>query len=150
MTGLTDTYLLRFVALGLDREIHFRVKKTTLFLKAMKIVSEKLGQPLPSLRFYFKKTKIKSDDTPLKLRMKTNDYIHVLIKNATNIREQAEFLKARLKSEKRKRGIPAMRLLGLSKSGLSVKWTIGLPSISGLTQQSTSRNWWPLLVKFQR
>ena len=94
MTGPTDTYLLRFVALGLDREIHFRVKKTTLFLKAMKIVSEKLGQPLPSLRFYFKKTKIKSDDTPLKLRMKTNDYIHVLIKTDANIREQAKFLKS--------------------------------------------------------
>ena len=101
MSVPSDTHILQFVTLD-GREANFRIKKNTRIMKAMKRFSERLGQPFASLRFYFERPKIKSDDTPLKLWMKTNDYIHVLNKTGTNYREQAKFLKSKLKSEKKK------------------------------------------------
>ena len=109
-SGPPSTYLLRFVAL--DGEIHFRVKKRTRILKAMKMFSEKLGKPLSSIRFFFKRTKIKRDDTPLKLRMKVDDYIYVLNIKDVNIREQAKLLKSKIESMKKGRVI---RLRVISK-----------------------------------
>ena len=99
--GPSDTHVLQFVTLD-GREAHFRIKKNTRIMKAMKRFSERLGQPFAILRFYFERTQIKRDDTPLKLQMKTRDYIHVLNKTDTNHQAQAKFLKSKLKSEKKK------------------------------------------------
>ena len=100
-----NTYILKFVSL--EGEIHFRIKKNTLLIKPMEMFSERCGQPLSSLRFFLKKSKVKGIDTPRSLRMKTDDYIHVLNKKA-NIREQAKFLKSKLKKEEKKE-IPPMK-----------------------------------------
>ena len=96
-------YVLKFVSV--DGEIHFRVKKNTPLSKAMQVYSERFGLPLRSLRFYHKKTKLKLNDTPLKLRMKTDAYVHVLNKNDVtfNIREQIKHIVSKLKIEKKKK-----------------------------------------------
>ena len=83
--------------------MHFRVKKNTFLIKPMEMFSERYGQRLSSLRFFLKKSEVKGVDTPRSLRMKTDDYIHVLNKKAANIREQAKFLKSKLKKEEKKR-----------------------------------------------
>ena len=70
--------------------------------------SERCCQRLSSLRFFLKKSEVKGVDTPRSLRMKTDDYIHVLNKKAANIREQAKFLKSKLKKEEKKE-IPPMK-----------------------------------------
>ena len=63
--------------------------------------SERCGQPLKSLRFFLEKSKVSGVDTPRSLRMKTDDYIHVL--NKHNIRKQAMFLKFKLRKKEKKR-----------------------------------------------
>ena len=95
-----NTYILKFVSL--EGVIHFRVKKNTLLIKPMLMFSERCCQPLSSLRFFLKKSKVKGVDTPRSLRMKKDHYIHVLNKHADNNREQAKFLISKLKREEKK------------------------------------------------
>ena len=107
MTVPPNTYhVLRFVSV--DGEIHFRVKKNTPLRKPMQVYSERFGLSLCSLRFYLKETyylKIKPKDTPRKLWMEKDAYVHVLNKNDVkfNIREQAHHIKSKIKSEKVKK-----------------------------------------------
>ena len=79
------TAILRFV--GYDRQvIHFRVKKTTPIMRAMKLFSERVGESLPNLRFYFQRRQIRSNDTHRTLGMNMDDYITVkrIRRNADN------------------------------------------------------------------
>ena len=107
MAAPPNTYhILRFVSV--DGETHFRVKKNTPLRKPMQNFSERFGLSLCSLRFYLKETyylKIKPKDTPRKLWMEKDAYVHVLNKNDVkfNIREQAHHIKSKIKSAKEER-----------------------------------------------
>ena len=70
------TAILRFV--GYDRQvIHFRVKRTTPIMRAMKLFSERVGEALENLRFFFQRRQIRNNDTHRTLGMNMDDYITV-------------------------------------------------------------------------
>ena len=69
--------VLRFVGYK-NKEIHFRLKQTTPIMKAMRVFSERVGEPLTNLRFFYKRWKIRTNDTHQSLAMKIDDCIRVI------------------------------------------------------------------------
>ncbi len=79
-TGGTDeeTEHIKLKVLGQDKsEIHFRVKMSTQMEKLKNIYSERVGEPLSSLRFFFDGTRINDEETPAALGLQQDDVIEV-------------------------------------------------------------------------
>ncbi|KPM05598.1 hypothetical protein NH340_JMT07628 [Sarcoptes scabiei] len=77
VSGPSAEYI-KIKVIGQDTsELHFRVKKTTSFAKLKKSYSDRIGVPLPSLRFLFDGRRIDDQDTPQALEMEEDDVIEV-------------------------------------------------------------------------
>ena len=73
-----ETEYIKLKVVGQDsNEIHFRVKMTTAMGKLKKSYSERVGDPIASLRFLFDGKRINDDETPKSLEMEQDDVIEV-------------------------------------------------------------------------
>ena len=73
-----ETEYIKLKVVGQDsNEIHFHVKMTTQMGKLKKSYSERVGEPITSLRFLFDGKRINDEETPSSMKMVCLDIIDV-------------------------------------------------------------------------
>ena len=83
-----NTQNVNIIILDVDRETHYRVKRTTLIKQLRKSYSERVGVPMKSVKFYYKGQRIHNDDTAYALEMDEYAVIKVNKKqSSTHLRD---------------------------------------------------------------
>ena len=92
-----ETEYIKLKVVGQDsNEIHFRVKMTTAMFKLKKSYFERVGVPIPSLRFLFDGKRINDEETLKSLEMEQDDVIEVYQEQTGGGADKSEYIKLKV------------------------------------------------------